>query len=155
MSFLTRITFCSSLEQRLRYFWWNQRAVWSCTDSNATAMFLGKCSQCNQRCLCSACTRFLLKVNRADYVDYVLEKASTCIVVKLSHCCHMVCFTNVPATFLGLGTLQLCCCLWRVRELSDFIIKKKKLAGHQRSYLFCTTWGSLMREFSFWCERSL
>ncbi len=41
--------------------------------------------------------------------------------LKLSHWCHMDYFIDVLATFLGLGTLQLRCCLWRVRELSDFI----------------------------------
>ncbi len=30
-------------------------------------------------------------------------------------------FTYVLATFLDLGTLQLHCCLWRVREHSDSI----------------------------------
>ncbi len=30
-------------------------------------------------------------------------------------------FTDVLTTFLDLGTFQLCCCLWRVRELSEFI----------------------------------
>ncbi len=30
-------------------------------------------------------------------------------------------FTDVLATFLDLGTFQLSCCLWRVRELSDLI----------------------------------
>ncbi len=34
---------------------------------------------------------------------------------------HMDYFTDVLATFLDLGTLQLRCCLWRVRKLSDFI----------------------------------
>ncbi len=34
----------------------------------------------------------------------------------------MDCFTHVFTTFLDLGTFQLCCCLLRVRELSDFII---------------------------------
>ncbi len=42
--------------------------------------------------------------------------------LKLSHWCHMDCFTDVLATFLDLGILQLCCYLWRVRELSHFII---------------------------------
>ncbi len=35
--------------------------------------------------------------------------------------CHMDCFIDVLTTFLGLGTFQLCCCLWRVRKLMDFI----------------------------------
>ncbi len=30
-------------------------------------------------------------------------------------------FYRCPDTFLGLGTCQLCCCLWKGRELSDFI----------------------------------
>ncbi len=30
-------------------------------------------------------------------------------------------FTDVLTIFLGLGTFQLHCCLWRVSELSDFI----------------------------------
>ncbi len=30
-------------------------------------------------------------------------------------------FIDVPTTFLDLGKFQLCCCLWRVRKLSDFI----------------------------------
>ncbi len=33
----------------------------------------------------------------------------------------MDCFTDVLTTFLGVGTLQLHCCVCRVRELSDFI----------------------------------
>ncbi len=30
-------------------------------------------------------------------------------------------FTDVLAVFLCLGTFELCCCLRRIRELSDFI----------------------------------
>ncbi len=33
--------------------------------------------------------------------------------LKLSHWCHMDCFTDVFTMFLDLGTFQLCCCLWR------------------------------------------
>ncbi len=40
---------------------------------------------------------------------------------KLSHWCHMDCFTNVFTTFLDLGTFLLCCRLWRNWELFDFI----------------------------------
>ncbi len=29
----------SSSEHKLRYFWWNPRAFWSCIDSNATDKF--------------------------------------------------------------------------------------------------------------------
>ncbi len=29
----------SSLDHKLRYFWWNPRAFWPCIDSNATTMF--------------------------------------------------------------------------------------------------------------------
>ncbi len=39
----------------------------------------------------------------------------------LNHWHHMDYFTDVLATFLGLGTFQLCSCLWRVRELLAFI----------------------------------
>ncbi len=41
--------------------------------------------------------------------------------VKLSHWWQMDCFIDVLTTFLDLGTFQLRCSLWRVRELSDFI----------------------------------
>ncbi len=41
------------------------------------------------------------------------------IKLQLNPWCDMDCFTDVLATLLG--TLQLCCCQWRVRELSDFI----------------------------------
>ncbi len=30
-------------------------------------------------------------------------------------------FNDVLTTFLGLGTFQLCCCLWSLRKLLDFI----------------------------------
>ncbi len=100
-----------------------------------------------------ASMRFLLKVNNADYIDYVLGKRAhaswyslkwsedrekncwiNCVIfvflahkkyshrfakLKLSHWCHMDYFTDVLATFLDLGTFQLSCCLWRVRQLSD------------------------------------
>ncbi len=95
-----------------------------------------------------ACTHFLLKINNADYADYVLgkvvilskmaedrEKINFVIFVffahkkysrsfaklKLNYWCHMDYFTDVLTTFLDLGTFQLCCCLCRVRELSDLI----------------------------------
>ncbi len=42
------------------------------------------------------------------------------ISVRLDHR-HMVYFTNVLATFLGLETFQLCCCLCRERKFLDFI----------------------------------
>ncbi len=41
--------------------------------------------------------------------------------LKLSHWCHMDCFTDVLTTFLDLGTLQLRCYIWRVWEVSDLI----------------------------------
>ncbi len=44
----------------------------------------------------------------------------------------MDCFTNVLATFLDLGTFQLCCCLCRVRELLDFI--KNLCSKDERRY---------------------
>ncbi len=33
--------FCSSLEHKLGYVWWNPRAFWPCIDSNTAEMFLG------------------------------------------------------------------------------------------------------------------
>ncbi len=56
------------------------------------------------------------------FVFFALKKYSCSFVkLRLNHICHTDCFTDVLITFLGLGTFQLHCCLWRVRELSDLI----------------------------------
>ncbi len=39
--------------------------------------------------------------------------------ITLNPWCYMDYFTNLLAMFLDMGTFQLCCCLWRVWELSD------------------------------------
>ncbi len=96
--------------------------------------------QC-QCCLCSVESTCMLNIIYSDYVNYVLgyspKRRNTAIVIivffahkkyshslvklQLNHWCHMNYVTDVLATFLGLGTLQLNCCLWRVWELSDLI----------------------------------
>ncbi len=45
------------------------------------------------------------------------------ITLRLSHWCHMDYFNDVLTTFLGREHVKLCCCLCRVRKLSDFIKK--------------------------------
>ncbi len=105
----------------------------------------------NQHCLHSVDSTRILNVYSADYVDcflgyspkwhktvtrgeencwinYVIivffafkKYSHSFIKLQLNHWCHMDYFTDVLATFLGLGTLQLHCCLRRVRERSDFI----------------------------------
>ncbi len=50
-------------------------------------------------------------------IDYMQRKACAYVVIL----CIMADAEYVLATFLGLGIFQLCCCLWRVKKLSDFI----------------------------------
>ncbi len=67
-------------------------------------------------------------------------------------------FTDILTTFLGLGTFQLCCCLWRLRKLSNFIKNificvpkmNEGLTGLERH-----EGELLMTEFSFLGELSL
>ncbi len=101
--------------------------------------------QCNQRCLHSC----LLNINNADFVVciqrilgeyggkwrktvtrgedviivFFVHKKYSCSFVKLrlNHWCLMDYLTDVLARFLDRGTLQVHCCLRRVRELSDMI----------------------------------
>ncbi len=62
--------------------------------------------------------------------NYVINYSPSChskhvrpsfVKLWLNTWCHMDYFTDDLATFLDLGTLQLCCCLCRVRKISDFI----------------------------------
>ncbi len=78
--------------------------------SNAILESTPERNQHNQRCLHSACVFFAHKKYFRSFVK-----------LRLNHWCHMDYFTDVLAMFLDLGTLQLHCCLWRVRELSDLI----------------------------------
>ncbi len=55
-------------------------------------------------------------------VFFAHKKNPRCFIkLRLNHWCHMDYFNDVLTTFLGLE--RGCClgCLWRVRELSDFI----------------------------------
>ncbi len=55
----------------------------------------------------------------------------------------MDCFTDVFTMFLGLGTFQLCCCLWEGQRALWFHQKYLNLCSEdeRRSYEFGTTWG--------------
>ncbi len=59
-------------------------------------------------------------------------------------------FTNLLATFLDLGTYQLCCCLWSARKLSDFI--KNILICVQKTNKGLTGLERHKGEFSFFGE---
>ncbi len=50
---------------------------------------------------------------------------------------------------LGLGTFQLCCCLCRVRKLSDFIKNILCSEDERRSYGFGMTWGWVINDRIF------
>ncbi len=70
------------------------------------------------------------------FVFFVHKKYFSSIVkLQLNHWCHVDYFNS---TFLGLGTFQLHCSLWRDRKLSDFI--ENILCSDRRSYRFGTTW---------------
>ncbi len=60
-----------------------------------------------------------LNINNADCTDYVLGYSPKWrkTVTRGQELSNKLLF----AMFLDLGTLQLRCCLWRVRELSEFI----------------------------------
>ncbi len=65
-------------------------------------------------------------------------------------------FNNVLTTFLGLGTFQLCCCLWRVRKLSDFIQQKNlNLCSEGLTGLKRHEGEKLKTEFSFLGKQTL
>ncbi len=52
------------------------------------------------------------------FVFFAHKKYSrSCVKLQLNHWWHIDCFTDILTMFLGLGTFQLCCCLWRVRKL--------------------------------------
>ncbi len=58
-------------------------------------------------------------------------------------------FTDVLATFLELGTLQLCCCLWRVLKLLDLIkniFNDRFLGGGGVNYAFESE--NVLKQFS-------
>ncbi len=57
-------------------------------------------------------------------------------------------FIDVITTFLNLGTFQLCSCLWRDRELSDFI-KNILICVLKVSYRFGMTWGWSINDIIF------
>ncbi len=86
-------------------------------------------NQRNQCSLCSACVFFAHKKYSRSFVK-----------LRLNHWCHMDYCTDVLARFLDLGTLQLHCCIWRIREPSDLIKNiwicfpkmKKGLTGLER-----------------------
>ncbi len=106
-------------------------------------------NQCNQHCLRSACACFILNVNNADYVDYILGYSPKWrkTVTQVEEC-HMNYFTDVLAMFLDLGTLQLCCCLWEGQRALRFHQKHLNLGSEneQRSYGFGTTWGWVIND---------
>ncbi len=114
MSFQTRKTFIRSSEHKLRYFWWNPRAFWPSIDNNVTETFPD-----------STMLTILVKIVHVTLVSNVILQSyenSFCFVkLWLNHWCHMDYFNDVLTTFLGLGTFQLCCCLWSLRKLLDFI----------------------------------
>ncbi len=70
----------------------------------------------------------------------------------------MDCFTNVLTKFLGLGTFQLRCCLWKVRELSDFIKNILICAPKMNGGLTSLEWHECVqgwignRAFSRWAD---
>ncbi len=72
-------------------------------------------------------------VSAPKYRDSI-KSGGRCIVPSL-----------VLATFLGLGTFQLYCCLWRVRELSDLI----------KMILKCPYYGFLKMTFHAVCNTAL
>ncbi len=107
----------SSSEHKLRYFWWNLRAQWVRT--------LVKQSMWHQG----------LNFNFVKLREYYfVRKQKTKITIYSIILLRVTVFRNFGeyhntcARFPlnvndadTLGTLQLRCCLWRVRELSDFI----------------------------------
>ncbi len=70
------------------------------------------------------------------------------VKLQLNPWCYMDYFTNLLATFLDMGTFQLCCCLWR-----NFFFKQKYLNlcsnDERRSYGFGTTSGWVINDIIF------
>ncbi len=73
------------------------------------------------------------------------------IKLRLNPCCHMDYFTDLLATFLDLGTVQLCCCLWEGQRALRFHQKYLNLCSEDErmSYGFETTWGWVINDINF------
>ncbi len=77
------------------------------------------------------------------FVFFAHKKYShSCIKIWLNSWRHINYFPDAIEMFLALGALQLCCSLWRVRELSDCIkhILICVLKMNNMSWEFKTTW---------------
>ncbi len=86
------------------------------------------------------------------FVFFMHKKYShSSITLQLNPWCHMDYFIDVLATFLELGTFQLHCCLWRVRELSDVIKNIFICVSKTNESLtgFGTTWGWVINDRIF------
>ncbi len=74
------------------------------------------------------------------------------VKLRLNPWCHVDCFTDVLATFLDLGTLQLRCCLWSVWEILDLI---KNILKNIRWTKVLRVWNDMRvrnqcQNFHFW-----
>ncbi len=59
---------------------------------------------------------------------------------KLSHWCHMDCFTYVLTMFLDLGTLMLHCCRWEGQRALRFHEKISSFVFQRWTEVFGTAW---------------
>ncbi len=69
------------------------------------------------------------------------------VKLRLNNWCLMDYFTDVLTTFLGLGTFQLHCCLWRVGLHQKYLNLCSE--DEQRSYEFGTAWGWVINYIFF------
>ncbi len=87
-------------------------------------------------------------LNKVVIFVFFVYKMYSRSFIKLwfNHWCNMDYFNNV-LMFLGLGTFQLHCCLWRIRKLSYFI--KNILICVPKMNGFRTTWGWVINDRIF------
>ncbi len=93
---LKPIRYLFIFRSKMKIFWWNLRAF-------CLKLILNR-RNCYFSFLCSQ------QINPRSFIN-----------LWLNHWCHMDYFNDVLTLLHGPWTCQLCCCLWRVRKLSDFI----------------------------------
>ncbi len=130
----------SSSEHKLRYFWLNP-----CRLHEAEVLILFP----QWRCTAADGKRWRIK----SFFFFSHTKYSRSFVkLRLNPWCHVDYFTDVLATFMDLGTLQLRCCLWSIWEILDLI---KNILKNIRWTKVLRVWNDMRvsnqcQNFNFW-----
>ncbi len=104
-----------------------------------------QCKQCWLRWLCSWVLS-KMDITRGRIVKRNILFPFCFAKLKLSHWCHMNCFTDALTTFLDLGTLQLHFCLWEGQRALWFNQKHLNLCSDDE---WRSTWGWVINDRIF------